>query len=151
MILVAAKLAALFGVTLICAHVDTSRFPIRELPDGTFESEPIDPDLADDPDDFDPQLRDHILALVPADLSVDFRQLAGDTSIALREEAEILNAEVIVVGSRAGGLRANIQDFLGTSVAVHLAHRQWRPVVVVPTSPTAPDRPLPWERAASQA
>jgi nucleotide-binding universal stress UspA family protein len=39
---------------------------------------------------------------------------------------------MIIVGSRRGGLRSTMHDFFGGSVAAHLAHRQPRPVVVVP-------------------
>jgi nucleotide-binding universal stress UspA family protein len=39
---------------------------------------------------------------------------------------------MIIVGSRRGGLRSTMHEFFGGSVAAHLAHRQPRPVVVVP-------------------
>ena len=60
-------------------------------------------------------------------VQVEFRELAGDIGQALSRLAEVLDAEMIVVGSRRGGLRASVHDFFGGSVAVHLAHRQPRP------------------------
>jgi hypothetical protein len=38
-----------------------------------------------------------------------------------------------------------MQEFFGGSVAVHLAHRQHRPVVVIPLAPVAFRDELPWE------
>ena len=43
------------------------------------------------------------------------------------------------------GLRASMREFFRSSVAVHLAHRQHRPVLVVPLSPVDDGRALPWE------
>jgi hypothetical protein len=45
---VAAKLAALFGVTLVCAHADNSRYPTEEHADGSVSSTPIDPDVVEE-------------------------------------------------------------------------------------------------------
>ena len=56
---------------------------------------------------------------------------------------------MIVVGSRRGGIRATMHDFLGGSVAADLAHRQHRPVVVIPLSPVPAGDRLPWEGVGS--
>jgi hypothetical protein len=40
-----------------------------------------------------------------------------------------------------------MREFFAGSVAVHLAHRQTRPVVVIPTSPVPQGAALPWELA----
>lgn len=142
----AAKLAELFDVPLVCAHVDQGRYETRLNPDGTMESEPIDPDIIEEPATaFDRQWRDRITSIVPDGIEVIFRDLAGEIAHALAEEADKLGAEMIVVGTRTGGLGTSVQEFFRGSAAVHLAHRQWRPVVVVPVSPTHPDHPLPWE------
>ncbi|HEY6664089.1 MAG TPA: universal stress protein, partial [Propionibacteriaceae bacterium] len=63
---------------------------------------------------------------------VEFRELAGDVAHALGRLAAVLDAEMIIIGSRRGSLRSTMHEFLSGSVAAHLAHRQPRPVVVVP-------------------
>lgn len=142
----AAKLAELFGVPLVCAHVDPGRYETSMNPDGTMESRTVDPDIVEDETSaFDQDWRDHIRSIATEGTTVLFRDLAGEIAHALAEEADQLGAEMIVVGTRSGGIGVSVQEFFRGSVAVHLAHRQWRPVVVVPVSPTHPDHPLPWE------
>lgn len=142
----AAKLAELFNVPLVCAHVDQSRVETRINSDGTMQSQPLDPDVVEEPTTvFDKQWRAKIASIVSDGTEIVFRELAGDVARALAEEADQLGAEAIVVGTRTGGIGTSIQEFFRGSAAVHLAHRQWRPVVVVPVSPTHPDHPLPWE------
>lgn len=141
-----AKLAELFRVPLVCAHVDPSRYETGMHSDGTMESRTIDPDIVEDEASiFDTEWREHIRSIVPDGTDIHFRDLAGEIAHALAEEADQLGAEMIVVGARSGGIGVSVQEFFRGSVAVHLAHRQWRPVVVVPVSPTHPDHPLPWE------
>ena len=48
----------------------------------------------------------------------------------------------------AGGLRVSMHEYFGGSVAAHLAHRQSRPVGVIPLSPVSAGDRLPWEEAA---
>lgn len=147
----AAKLAELFGVPLVCAHVDTGSYAIAMDPDGSMRSEPIDPDVTDDDlTDFDPERQSAIRSLAGPQVQVVFRDLAGEIAHALSAEAEQLGAEMIVVGTRSGGIGVSVHDFFRGSVAVHLAHRQSRPVVVVPVSHTHPDHPLPWEQGPAQ-
>lgn len=67
---------------------------------------------------FDADLADRIRALARAQqVAVEFRELAGETGRALSRLAEVLNAAMIVVGSRRGGLRASVHDFFSGSVA----------------------------------
>jgi nucleotide-binding universal stress UspA family protein len=143
----AARFARHFGAVLICAHVEAGNYVVAEHPDGSVESRPIDPDLPEwDTAVFDSGLSDRIRALAKAeDVGVEFRELAGDIGHALGRLAELLEAEMIIVGSRRGGLRSSMHDFFSGSVAVHLAHRQPRPVVVVPLSPVPPGGRLAWE------
>jgi len=150
----AARLAARFGVPLVCAFVDVRRFVTGRHEDGTVTSVPIDPDLSEvEADPFDPELADRIHASIArslgagTELPVIFRQLAGDPADALGALAEQLDAELIVVGSRHPGLMSGVRGFFAGSVAVRLAHRQHRPVVVVPVAPVKADEPLPWERS----
>jgi nucleotide-binding universal stress UspA family protein len=143
----AARFARTFQAALVCAHVDPGRYVVEELPDGSVASLPLDPDLPELKDtDFDQGLVAQVRAAV-ADESVElsFRELAGDVAYALTRLADILDVEMIIVGSRRGGVRAGLKQFLTGSVAAHLAHRQPRPVVVIPVAPVAEGRPLPWE------
>jgi nucleotide-binding universal stress UspA family protein len=143
----AARFARTFDAALVCAHVDPGRYVVEELPDGSVASLPLDPDLPELKDtDFDQGLVAQVRAAVADDsIELSFRELAGDVAYALTRLADILNVEMIIVGSRRGGVRAGLKQFLTGSVAAHLAHRQPRPVVVIPLAPVAEGKPLPWE------
>jgi nucleotide-binding universal stress UspA family protein len=143
----AARFARTFDAALVCAHVDPGRYVVEELPDGSVASLPLDPDLPELKDtDFDQGLVAQVRAAVADDsIELSFRELAGDVAYALTRLADILDVEMIIVGSRRGGVRAGLKQFLTGSVAAHLAHRQPRPVVVIPVSPVAEGKPLPWE------
>jgi nucleotide-binding universal stress UspA family protein len=79
----------------------------------------------------------------------DVELLFGDPATELGRLGERLDAVMIVVGTREAGVgRAALGEFFGGSVAVHLAHRQHRPVLVVPVHPVITPEELPW-RAAS--
>ena len=142
----AAKLARAYGASLVCAHVDPGAYVVAERPDGSVESRPVDPDTVDWTGAvFDPAMAERIEGWIREEsVAVEFRELAGDIAYALGRLAQVLDARLIVVGSRRGGLRSSMHEFFGGSVAVHLAHRQPRPLVVVPLNPTV-DGPLPWE------
>ena len=143
----AARFARTFDAALVCAHLDPGRYVVEELPDGSVASLPLDPDLPELKDtDFDQGLVAQVRAAVADDsIELSFRELAGDVEYALTRLADILNVEMIIVGSRRGGVRAGLKQFLTGSVAAHLAHRQSRPVVIVPVAPVAEGKPLPWE------
>ena len=79
------------------------------------------------------------------DIDWSTHQLSGDPARALGQLAETLRAAMIVVGTRDGTGRGSLQEFFAGSIAMHLAHRQNRPVVVVPLSPTSFDDDAPWE------
>ncbi|MEA9984217.1 MULTISPECIES: hypothetical protein [Subtercola] len=49
-----------------------------------------------------------------------------------------------MVGTRRASGRSTVGEFLNGSVAAHLAHRQHRPVIVIPVAPVASDDALPW-------
>jgi nucleotide-binding universal stress UspA family protein len=143
----AAHFARTFGAALVCAHVDPGRYVVEERPDGSVVSLPLDPELPELKDtDFDEGLVAQVRAAV-ADDSIDlsFRELAGDVAYALTRLADICDVELIIVGSRRGGVKAGLKQFLTGSVAAHLSHRQHRPVVVIPVAPVAEGKPLPWE------
>jgi nucleotide-binding universal stress UspA family protein len=143
----AARFARQFEAVLICANVDAAAYVVAEHPDGSVESRPIDPDQPDwDTAVFDGRLADRIRALAEAEgVRVEFRELAGDIAHALGRLAEILEAEMIIVGSRHGGFRSSMHEFFGGSVAAQLAHRQSRTLVIIPLSPVPAASQLPWE------
>lgn len=146
-LLQACALAADLGCDLICASVDLGRYPVEERPDGTVVSLPFDPDLPElGEEEFDPKLAAHIAALL-AHVNVTYTLcgLAGDPARALAHLAETVDARLIVVGTHHPGIRRGMHNFFTGSVAVHLAHRQHRPIVVVPLAPVTADARLPWE------
>lgn len=130
----AVRFARQFEAVLVCANVEAGSYVVAEHPDGSVESRPIDPDQPDwNTAVFDGGLAHRIRSIADQEgVRVEFRELAGDIAHALGHLAAVLDAEMIIVGSRRGGLRSSMHDFLGGSVAAHLAHRQPRPVVVVP-------------------
>ncbi|TFC71298.1 universal stress protein [Cryobacterium sp. TMS1-20-1] len=146
-VLEAAAFAARFQAELVCATVDAGRYFVDEFADGGVISLPVDPDLDDTDDDgFSVALRAHLATLLDgSNLVWSTRAVAGDPARALAHLADTLDAAMIVVGTRESGVRASVQEFFGGSVAVHLAHRQHRPVVVVPLAPVAFRDELPWE------
>jgi nucleotide-binding universal stress UspA family protein len=141
----AAHFARALDAALVCAHVDVGRYVVEERPDGTVVSRPLDPELPELADsDFDPALAEHIRSVV-GPLEVSFRELAGDRAYALARLADICAVDAVVVGSRRRGVRSGLKEFFGGSIAAQLAHRQQRPVIVVPVAPVPADGPLPWE------
>ena len=147
----AARFARQFDAVLVCAAsrlatITSSRDiadesvgaarPIGPRPGGFWDTAVFDSGLATRIRD---QARD-------AGVEVEFqRELAGGIGHALARLAQVLDAEMIVVGSRrGGGMRSSMHEFLSGSVAVHLAHRQARPLVVIPVSPKQQGH-LPWE------
>jgi nucleotide-binding universal stress UspA family protein len=123
-----------FNAVLVCANVEAGSYVVAEHPNGSVESRPIDPDQPDwNTAIFDGSLAARIRDIADKEgVCVEFRELAGDIAHALGRLAEVLNADMIIVGSRRGGLRSTMHEVFGGSVAAHLAHRQPRPVVIIP-------------------
>jgi nucleotide-binding universal stress UspA family protein len=138
----AAELAYSLDVELICAYVDVTTY-LAEEPDGRVESLPIDPDAIDDDiEGISTGIRDRLAdALDNTGIRWSFATLAGDPARALGRLAETADASIIVVGTRERGFRARVEELLVGSVAVHLTHRQHRPVLVVPPAPHARRHP----------
>lgn len=143
----AAVLASQLDARLVCATVDVSRYPVEEHPDGSVRTMTFDPDIAElREEDFDPALKVQIAALLdPTGVRWEVRALAGDPARALAHLADTLDAMMIIVGTHEGGLRGSLHELFNGSVAAHLAHRQHRPVVVIPLAPVGLDAALPWE------
>ncbi|MBN9215239.1 MAG: universal stress protein UspA [Microbacterium sp. SCN 70-200] len=141
----AARYARLFAAPLIVAHVDVTRFVTYEDPDGYVHSAPIDIDIAAG----EAQLRvvtdaaETTLGAI-AGLEWSIVQLVGDPALAIKQLAERSQARLIVVGTRRRGLGESIREFFTGSVAARLAHRQSRPVLVVPLEEPAADDESLW-------
>ncbi|MBT1002958.1 universal stress protein [Paenarthrobacter sp. DKR-5] len=133
----AAELAGSLGVRLVCAYVDIATYLVDEGPDGSVASRPIDPDTADDDvEGTSARLKDGIgSALDGYAVSWSFITLAGEPAKALGRLATTVDACMIVVGTRERGVATRLEHLLTGSVAVHLTHRQHRPVLVVPLGP----------------
>ena len=138
----AAELAFSLDVKLVCAYVDVTTY-LAEEPDGRAEARPIDPDgIDDDIEGISAGIREHLReALDAGGVRWSFVTLAGDPARALGRLAESTDASVIVVGTRERGLGARFEELLVGSVAVHLTHRQHRPVLVVPLAPQGKHHP----------
>ncbi|MCZ2403586.1 universal stress protein [Paenarthrobacter sp. Z7-10] len=139
----AAHLAFSLGSDLVCAYVDVTRYLRREAVDGTVEAGSIDPDAVDDDAErVAEQLRLRLgRELAPFPIGWSYTTLAGDPARALGRFAETINAALIVVGTRERGIGARLEELLTGSIAVHLTHRQHRPVVVVPLRPRSGSGP----------
>jgi nucleotide-binding universal stress UspA family protein len=134
----AAELAYSLDVELMCAYVDVTSY-LAEEPDGRIEALPIDPDgIDDDIESISAAIKDRLQeAFDGTGIRWSFVTLAGEPARALGRVAESTDASVIVVGTRERGLGARLEELLVGSVAVHLTHRQHRPVLVVPLAPHA--------------
>ncbi len=143
----AAEFARKFDAMLVCASVDPSRYLVERFSDGRFTSMPIDPEIQDlRVEKFDEALRDQIGAVLdPLGVRWSVRPLVGDPSHELIALADRVDAVMIVVGVRSPGFRGTLQEFFTGSVAAHLAHRQHRPVIIVPHPTARPGTRLPWE------
>ena len=145
----AAMFANHFNAVLVCASVDARRYMVEGQADGSVTSLPFDPDLPDlREEDFDADLRDHLGTILDArGVTWSTRALAGDPARALGHLADTLGAVMIVVGTKEATVRGSIKEFFNGSVAVHLAHHQHRPVVVIPLNPVPFEDAFPWEPA----
>jgi len=149
----AIEYARRFGTNVEFVFADASQLLMDQLPDGSMVTIPIDPDavegrLREAEDHLRSGIRSAVEAMGDRAAGVDWdiACVNGDPARALARLARERDAEMIVVGTRDGFMGGLIEFFTG-SVAARLSHWQPRPVVVVPLSPSAPDGPLPWQRA----
>jgi nucleotide-binding universal stress UspA family protein len=140
---VAGEYAKAFDAELVCVAADATRYAYQELPDGTLLTAPVDPDVgAVEPMFSDERLAEIGEVLAPLGVAWSMRELVGIAADALMEVADDVNALMIVVGARPGGFAGALRRAISGSVALRLAHRQYRPVVVVPTHPAETDAAL---------
>ena len=140
----AARFARAFGAELICAHVNPGRFMTDEDTDGRVTTRSIDPDFSELEDEDSELVADLAETLAGTGVTWTTRFLAGDVAVALGHLANTVDAAMIVVGTHERSFSGSVQEFFNHSVAVHLAHRQQRPVVVVPARPPGAESPVPW-------
>jgi nucleotide-binding universal stress UspA family protein len=141
----AVRFARAFDAELLLVHVDASRIITGFDPDGALLTTPIDPDGAGGepvlPVELEAQLADRLSG---TGIRWSAIAVAGEPAEALQREAERAEAELIVLGTRDRRWQG-MREFFAGSLAARLAHRQPRPIVVVPVAPAAPDERLPWE------
>ena len=135
----AVKYAKLLGAPLVIVHVDVTRFVTYEDPDGYVHSAPIDLNLDAGVAEFEAVQKAAEEQMGDTGVTWTARQLVGDPALAIKQLAERSNARLIVVGTRRRGLGESIREFFTGSVAARLAHRQARPILVVPLGEPAPD------------
>jgi len=140
----AARYAKVLGAPLVVVHVDVTRFVTYEDPDGYVHSSPIDMNLGGGEGDLQIVKAETTAALEGHELSWTARQLVGDPAIAIKHLADDIDARLIVVGTRKRGFGESIREFFTGSVAARLAHRQHRPILVVPLGDPIPDSEDIW-------
>lgn len=144
----AIELAARLHGRILCVSVDLSRYVVETRPDGSVVAESVDPDIGDVVvEEFDSALADRIRNLNNgARVRCDFLASAGNPGRVLADVANEHDALMIVVGTRNATFGGSVREFFSGSVAASLAHRQHRPVVVIPVNPvSAVDDALPWD------
>lgn len=135
----AVRYAKLLSAPLVVVHVDVTRFVTYEDPDGYVHSAPIDMNLDAGVAEFEQVQREASTALQESDLTWTARQLVGDPALAIKQLANKLDAQLIVIGTRKRGIGESIREFFTGSVAARLAHRQHRSILVVPQGEQVPD------------
>lgn len=145
--LTAASLGRATGApALYFAYVDPHRYTDEEYPDGTVRHLPINPDLADDLwRDTERDLSAAVAETMAGQgVPWHFRYLAGRADRALTHLARAVDAAAFVVGAHSGH-HHRLHDFMNESLSVQLAHRQHRPVLVVPLRVVDWEGRAPWE------
>ncbi|KZE89576.1 universal stress protein [Microbacterium sp. TNHR37B] len=140
----AARYARLFSTPLLVAHVDVTRFVTYEDPDGYVHTAPIDLELAAGERQA-AKVRERTSAVLEgSDVEWSVVSLVGDPALAIAKLADRAEARLIVVGTRRRGFGETMREFFTGSVAARLAHRQSRPVLVVPLEEPARDDEELW-------
>lgn len=140
----AARYAKLLSAPLLVVNVDVTRFVTYEDPDGYVHSAPIDINIAAGEDELAAVESQTAALLSGWDVDWEVRQLVGDPAMAIKHLAEQVDARLLVVGTRKRGLGESIREFFTGSVAARLAHRQHRPILVVPLGEPVPDDEEIW-------
>jgi nucleotide-binding universal stress UspA family protein len=140
----AGRYARLLNAPLVVVHVDVTRFVTYEDPDGYVHSAPIDINVAAGESDLAVVEAEAAKILDGHDVEWSVKQLVGDPAMAMKHLADQLDARLLVVGTRKRGLGESIREFFTGSVAARLAHRQQRPILVIPLGEPVPDDQEIW-------
>lgn len=140
----AARYAKVLGAPLVVVHVDVTRFVTYEDPDGYVHSAPIDMNIGGGEADLAAVTSEAGAILEGSGVAWSVRQLVGDPALAMKQLAEEVDARLLVVGTRRRGIGESIREFFTGSVAARLAHRQHRPILVVPLGEPVPDDEEIW-------
>jgi nucleotide-binding universal stress UspA family protein len=140
----AARYAKLFQAPLVVVHVDVTRFVTYEDPDGYVHSAPIDMNIAAGEGEL--AMVQEAAASVVGDAGPHWtvRQLVGDPAMAIKHFADQIDARLIVVGTRKRGFGESVREFFTGSVGARLAHRQHRPILIVPLGEPVADEDEIW-------
>jgi nucleotide-binding universal stress UspA family protein len=139
-----ARYAKLLRAPLLVVHVDVTRFVTYEDPDGYVHSAPIDINVSAGESDLAVVEAEAAKLLDGHEVEWTVRQLVGDPAMAMKHLADQVDARLLVVGTRKRGLGESIREFFTGSVAARLAHRQQRPILVVPLGEPVPDDEEIW-------
>jgi nucleotide-binding universal stress UspA family protein len=140
----AARYAKLFQAPLVVVHVDVTRFVTYEDPDGYVHSAPIDINIAAGEGELAKVQDAAASVLGDAGPTWTVRQLVGDPAMAIKHFADQVDARLIVVGTRKRGFGESVREFFTGAVGVRLAHRQHRPILIVPLGEPVPDDEEIW-------
>jgi nucleotide-binding universal stress UspA family protein len=140
----AARYAKLLQVPLVVVHVDVTRFVTYEDPDGYVHSAPIDINIAAGEGELAKVQSAAASVLGDSGPHWTVRQLVGDPAMAIKHFADQIDARLIVVGTRKRGFGESVREFFTGAVGVRLAHRQHRPILVVPLGEPVPDDEEIW-------
>jgi len=140
----AAHYAGLLRAHLLVVNVDVTRFVTYEDPDGYVHSAPIDLHVVPGAEDLEAVRAEAAAVLDDLDVEWSAQQLVGDPALAIKHLADRIDARLLVVGTRKRGIGESIREFFTGSVAARLAHRQHRPILIVPLGESVADDESIW-------
>ena len=140
----AARYAKLLNAPLVVVHVDVTRFVTFEDPDGYVHTAPIDINVTAGESDLAIVQAEAATILEGREVDWSVRQLVGDPAMAMNQFADQVDARLLVVGTRKRGIGESIREFFTGSVAARLAHRQQRPILVIPLGEPVADDEEVW-------
>lgn len=140
----AARYAKLLNARLVVVHVDVTRFVTFEDPDGYVHTAPIDINVTAGESDLAIVRAEAATILEGREVDWSVRQLVGDPAMAMNQFADQVDARLLVVGTRKRGIGESIREFFTGSVAARLAHRQQRPILVIPLGEPVADDEEVW-------